>query len=455
MHRAALAVREAFARLGNDRSVALLGAFLSPLRSVVAPFSGSASELLGGDLRRFHPVAESRKLAHGGSGGIIVAVRSQPVRPERLIPIGVCALLVAAAALSSLPPVGTAAGGAGPTRGPRIVVAGLDGGTGASTSNSAGPTAAGLSTSDLPYYGGDVTITNTLAGAEVGSNGQGTFTSYVVQAGDTLGRVAAHFYISVTTLYWANNKSLPDPESLHLGQRLIVPPIDGLVIVVGEGDTLESIATKYGVASQDIVDANELSEPTLAVGQTLIVPGAETPPLPTTQGATSGSASSASSGGSGSSGNSAGWTGRLTWPVPGHRQINQRFGCTGVASEPPYGNCAHFHAAIDIGAPQGSSVVAAGGGTVIYAGWKLAGSDGYGGGLVVWISHGGKLYTTYNHLSAEFVKVGQRVEAGQRIGSVGMTGSASGPHLHFEVWVCYPWTGGTIGCARNPLSYTG
>ncbi len=62
---------------------------------------------------------------------------------------------------------------------------------------------------------------------------------------------------------------------------------------------------------------------------------------------------------------------------------NQRFGCTGVAAEPPYGNCAHFHAAIDIGAQQGSSVVAAGGGTVIYAGWKLAGSDGYGGGLVV------------------------------------------------------------------------
>ncbi len=445
MHRAALAAREAFGRLGDHRAGALLGAFLSPLRSIVAPVSGAASELLGGDLRRFHPIAESRKFAHSGPDALVAAVRSRLVAPERLVPIGACVLLIAVA-LNSLPPAGTTVGGSGPPRGPRIVVAGLDGGSSPSTSPPIGQTIPGLTTGDLPYY--DVVIPNTFAGPKIGSPGQGTFTTYVVQAGDTLGRIAAQFYISVTTLYWANSESLPEPESIHVGQHLIVPPIDGLVIVVGEGDTLESIATKYGVASQGIVDANVLSESTLTVGQTLIVPGAETPPLPAPQGAASGS------GTSGSVGSSAAWTGRLNWPVPGHRRITQGFGCTGVASEPPYGSCAHFHGAIDIGAPQGSPVVAAGGGIVIYSGWKLAGSDGYGGGLVVWISHGGKLYSTYNHLSADFVKVGQRVEAGQRIGSVGMTGSASGPHLHYEVWVCYPWTGGTLGCARNPLSYT-
>jgi murein DD-endopeptidase MepM/ murein hydrolase activator NlpD len=266
--------------------------------------------------------------------------------------------------------------------------------------------------------------------------------TYSVQPGDTLARVASKFGLAVTTIYWANQSTLPNPQLLRPGQTLAIPPIDGLVVVVGKNDTLGSIATKYGVASQDIIDANNLFDPTLFAGETIIVPGAETPPLPAPKGGASGN------------GSSTAWTGRLVWPVPGHKQITQRFGCTGVPSEPPYGKCAHYHDAIDIGAPEGSEVVAAAAGTVIYAGWKLAGSDGYGGGLVVWISHGGKLYTTYNHLSSEIVKVGQIVKAGQRIGSVGMTGNATGPHLHFEVWVCYPWTGATIGCARNPLNYT-
>jgi murein DD-endopeptidase MepM/ murein hydrolase activator NlpD len=270
--------------------------------------------------------------------------------------------------------------------------------------------------------------------------------SYTVQPGDTLDRIAGSFGLSPATIYWANKKALPDPQSLFPGQVLIIPPIDGVIVVAGPKDTLESIAARYGVDGQAIIDANDLAGPTILAGQILIIPGAETGSVP----APKGPGSSGAKGGAAAK--SSG--GRLVWPVPGHKDVTQRFGCTGVASEPSYGNCAHFHDAIDIGAPEGSSVVAAAAGTVIYAGWKAAGSDGYGGGLVVWISHGGTLYTTYNHLSVELVKVGEPVSAGQRIGSVGMTGTATGPHLHFEVWVCYPWTGGDIGCARNPLNYT-
>ena len=111
---------------------------------------------------------------------------------------------------------------------------------------------------------------------------------------------------------------------------------------------------------------------------------------------------------------------------------------------------------IDIAAPTGTPSSRRIGGTVIFAGWKYSGSPGYGGGHRVWINSGGKLWTTYNHLSAEFVHVGQVVPAGQRIGNVGMTGNATGPHLHFEVWVCYPWSGGTTACAgtRSTTSET-
>ena len=216
MHRAAVAAHEALARLGvNHRTAALAVALLSPLRSIVAPFFGSATELLGGDPGRLHPLAQSRKLVEVGADGlshashidrarIAAALRSRmisPARPERLVPIGVCALLVAAAALSSLPPVGTAKGGAAPTYGPRVVIAGLDS-TGATATTGGTDTTAGTGGTDgsvvaptpldtaagagLAYYPSDVAIPNTLAGPEVDTGGTGVVSSYVVESGDSL-----------------------------------------------------------------------------------------------------------------------------------------------------------------------------------------------------------------------------------------------------------------------------
>jgi LysM repeat protein len=98
---------------------------------------------------------------------------------------------------------------------------------------------------------------------------------YGVEPGDTLGRIANKFGLAATTIYWANKSTLPDPQLLRLGQTLVIPPVDGLVIVVGKNDTLESIAAKYGVAIQDIIDANNLVDATLPAGQTVIIPGAE------------------------------------------------------------------------------------------------------------------------------------------------------------------------------------
>ena len=79
-----------------------------------------------------------------------------------------------------------------------------------------------------------------------------------------------------------------------------------------------------------------------------------------------------------------------------------------------------------------------------FAGWK-----NNGGGYQVWISHGSNIYTTYNHMSAITVSAGQSVGRGQQVGRIGMTGDATGPHLHFEVWVGPIWNGGT---RVNPLS---
>lgn len=84
------------------------------------------------------------------------------------------------------------------------------------------------------------------------------------------------------------------------------------------------------------------------------------------------------------------------------------------------------HEGIDYGAPIGTSVRTIGDGVVQFAGWQ----NGFGN--VIYIHHANNQVTVYGHLSRIDVKKGQRVVQGQHVGAVGMTGWATGPHLHFE-----------------------
>jgi peptidoglycan hydrolase-like protein with peptidoglycan-binding domain len=99
----------------------------------------------------------------------------------------------------------------------------------------------------------------------------------------------------------------------------------------------------------------------------------------------------------------------------------------------PYGNLFgprgnRFHSGIDYPAQRGAPVDAAASGQVIFAGWAAG-----GWGKLVTLAHASGVRTMYAHLSRVAVRVGQRVVAGQRVGRVGASGHASGPHLHFEV----------------------
>lgn len=87
-----------------------------------------------------------------------------------------------------------------------------------------------------------------------------------------------------------------------------------------------------------------------------------------------------------------------------------------------------FHKGVDFGATTGTPILAAGNGTVEFKGWK----NGYGN--FVMIKHNNTYETAYGHMS-KFgkINVGSRVTQGQVIGYVGMTGMATGPHLHYEV----------------------
>jgi murein DD-endopeptidase MepM/ murein hydrolase activator NlpD len=108
----------------------------------------------------------------------------------------------------------------------------------------------------------------------------------------------------------------------------------------------------------------------------------------------------------------------LTLALPVDGPVGDPFG--------PRGN--RFHAGIDLLAATGAPVSAAAGGRVTWAG-RLGG----GWGKLVVVAHADGVRTMYAHLSAIAVRVGQRVGTGDRLGAVGATGDASGPHLHFEV----------------------
>ncbi len=108
-------------------------------------------------------------------------------------------------------------------------------------------------------------------------------------------------------------------------------------------------------------------------------------------------------------------TGTFVWPMPGYTYLTCNFGDGG-------------HRGIDIagGDIYGKPVVAADGGTVLYAGWN----DSYGN--CVFIDHGNGYETRYAHMSELTVETGEVLEQSQVVGYAGSTGNSTGPHLHFE-----------------------
>ncbi len=98
-----------------------------------------------------------------------------------------------------------------------------------------------------------------------------------------------------------------------------------------------------------------------------------------------------------------------------------------------------LHAGVDLAAPTGTPIIASRGGTVSFVGWM----SGYGQTVMVY--HGGGVATLYAHLSAFSVSEGSYIAQGGRLGSVGMTGTATGPHLHFEVRIS--------GVPQNPCGF--
>jgi murein DD-endopeptidase MepM/ murein hydrolase activator NlpD len=113
---------------------------------------------------------------------------------------------------------------------------------------------------------------------------------------------------------------------------------------------------------------------------------------------------------------------KLAWPVP--------------VNPPKSGVSQGFrpgHTGIDIYTPEGTAIKAAAGGTVKMAAKNPDGFNGYG--WLVIVDHGDGISTWYAHCGSFNVKEGDKVKAGDVLGTVGMTGRTTGPHVHFELRV--------------------
>lgn len=195
----------------------------------------------------------------------------------------------------------------------------------------------------------------------------------------------------------------------------------GVFHTVRAGETLYRIARAYGVPVEELARENALPDAaSISEGQALFIPGGgpDVEPPPTAQRRKQPLTRLARVGPRPGDPSLRGI--ELAWPVRG--VLFSGFGA----------RARDQHDGIDLAAPEGTTVLAAAAGTVLFAGEQR----GYG--RIVLVGHAGALgdvVTVYAHNSENLVESGARVERGQPIARVGHTGNATGPHLHFEVRV--------------------
>ncbi|MCB9802901.1 peptidoglycan DD-metalloendopeptidase family protein [Candidatus Nomurabacteria bacterium] len=246
---------------------------------------------------------------------------------------------------------------------------------------------------------------------------------YTVQTGDVLGKIAEKFGLSTNTILWANN--LTWNSTIKPGQKLTILPSSGIEHQVKSGDTILAIAKKYQAEADKIISENKLADASdIKSGDTLFIPNGIKPtqivssyqPKTSNNPVYSDEKVAPASSDSGT---------KLLWPVLSQR-ITQYYSLV--------------HTGLDIGDKTGNPIYAAEAGKVEIAGWNAGGYGNY-----VIINHGNGLKTVYGHASKLLVKTGDTVSRGETIALIGSTGRSTGPHLHFEVRV--------NNVRKNPLNY--
>lgn len=275
---------------------------------------------------------------------------------------------------------------------------------------------------ESPSQNQSIIVGDDVLKTEISKKPRDKVITYRVEKGDTISTIANKFGISSDTVKWENGLV---GDSLGIGDQLSILPVSGMSHKVQPGDTVFSIAKRYDTEAQKIADFpfNDFANPqtfSLVAGQILIVPdGVKPSVIPSTNQRrqvfiAQGPVESVPSSG-------------ITWPVRGT-----------VAQFASW-----YHMALDILSPIGTPIVAANSGTVskvVTGGW-----DG-GYGINIYVDDGNGTVTHYAHMNGVNASVGDKVVAGKSVvGWIGMTGRTTGPHVHFEII--------KNGTLVNPLSY--
>jgi len=214
---------------------------------------------------------------------------------------------------------------------------------------------------------------------EIAPAPSGADTTYIVERGDTLEEIGARFSLPARELQEYNK--IPDPRKLHIGQEVRIPALGPLRT---SADGRSAAAPDLTAAeSSDSADGAPLRRISIAPARSYL--------------------------------------GTLVMPLAGAR-YSSKFGW----------RWSKFHEGIDLSAPEGTRIVAAHAGEVVFT------SESYFGYGKIVVVRGEGLMTVYGHNSRNRVSRGDVVEAGEWIADVGQTGDASGPHLHFETRVQEP-----------------
>ncbi len=217
---------------------------------------------------------------------------------------------------------------------------------------------------------------------------------YAIQTGDSFWNIAKKFDISLDTLISVNQV-----EKVHFikpNKKIKIPNVDGLLFNKPKDESLEEMSAQHDADFRKVSffnlaplweDQVFLNNAKLTFSQRLELLGAE-----------------------------------FLKPVS-YISISSGYGFR----IHPISKKRAFHKGVDLRGPLGSNVYAAKGGRVIFSG----NSGGFG--KAVYILHAKNYQTIYAHLGRVLVKTGQLVRAQQVIGTLGLTGHTTGPHLHFEV----------------------
>lgn len=240
---------------------------------------------------------------------------------------------------------------------------------------------------------------------------------HTIAPGETLEGLARRYNLIPATLMGLN-PALRQGKA-PIGAQIVIPPYNGIQVSVPPGQRLKDVAATYKVRPAVLYEVNGCqSSP-----RTVFVPGVNWSPV-----ATPGNNPDRENPGD-----------RFEYPLPASVPVTLGYGW-GV--DPETGEVA-FHSGVDLDASAGTPVMAVAHGIVAFAG-----QQGNYGNLVV-VNHPGGRQTRYAQLSSISVSAGQTVEQGNPLGSVGSTGRANRPHLHFEIRLR-----STVGwVAQDPSSY--